>query len=121
LWWRERPAVHDGVRRGALNRSDPAGNGAAAARLGESRKLSLVLARVSRRIRLVGLVALAAALAAAAGYSWLREPARIAVLTAHGEPELVVMDFATSMPLDPPPPGWLHRRFWTRAPMGMRF
>jgi hypothetical protein len=69
----------------------------------------------------LALVALVAVLAAAAGYLWLRPPPRMAVLIPHGEPELVVMDFAAPMPLDPLPPGWWHRRFWTRAPMEMRF
>jgi hypothetical protein len=46
---------------------------------------------------------------------------RVNVLAANGEPELVVMDFATPFPLNPPPPGWYHRTFWTRAPMQMSF
>jgi Protein of unknown function (DUF3047) len=46
---------------------------------------------------------------------------RLNVLTPHGERELVVMDFSRPFPLDPPPPGWVHRRFWTRAPMKMSF
>ena len=46
---------------------------------------------------------------------------RLNVLTPHGERELVVMDFSKPFPLDPPPPGWVHRRFWTRAPMQMSF
>jgi hypothetical protein len=77
--------------------------------------------RLSRGIRLASVAALCATLAAVAAYFWLREPARVAVLTAHGEAEVVVMDFAQPMPLDPPPPGWWHRRFWTRAPMAMDF
>lgn len=43
------------------------------------------------------------------------------VLTAHGEPEITVMDFSKPLPLDPPPVGWYHRTFWTRGPMQMRF
>jgi hypothetical protein len=46
---------------------------------------------------------------------------RLNVLTAHGEKEIVVMDFSRPFPLSPPPPGWYHRRFWTRAPMRMEF
>ena len=46
---------------------------------------------------------------------------RLNVLRPHGERELVVMDFSHPFPLDPPPPGWTHRRFWTRAPMQMSF
>jgi hypothetical protein len=46
---------------------------------------------------------------------------RTNVLTAHGEAEIVVMDFARPMPLDPLPAGWHHRTFWTRGPMTMSF
>jgi len=46
---------------------------------------------------------------------------RLNVLRPHGERELAVMDFSTPFPLDPPPPGWVHRRFWTRPPMTMSF
>ena len=46
---------------------------------------------------------------------------RINVLTAHGEAEVTLMDFSTPFPLDPPPAGWYHRTFWTRAPMQMAF
>jgi Protein of unknown function (DUF3047) len=46
---------------------------------------------------------------------------RLNVLRPHGERELAVMDFSTPFPLDPPPAGWLHRRFWTRQPMTMSF
>ncbi len=47
--------------------------------------------------------------------------ARTNVLEPHGEPEIVVMDFARPMPLDPPPAGWHHRTFWTRGPMTLSF
>lgn len=46
---------------------------------------------------------------------------RTNVLTARGEPEVTVMDFSVPFPLDPPPAGWYHRKFWTRAPMQMAF
>lgn len=46
---------------------------------------------------------------------------RTNVLAAHGESEVVVMDFSAPFPLDPPPAGWYHRTFWTRAPMQMSF
>ncbi len=46
---------------------------------------------------------------------------RLNVLRPNGERELAVMDFSMPFPLDPPPPGWRHRRFWTRAPMQMSF
>jgi len=46
---------------------------------------------------------------------------RLNVLMPSGARELVVMDFAAPFPLDPPPAGWYHRRFWTRPPMQMSF
>jgi len=46
---------------------------------------------------------------------------RINVITAHGESKVTLMDFSTPFPLDPPPAGWYHRTFWTRAPMRMAF
>lgn len=46
---------------------------------------------------------------------------RANVLTSKGEPEVTVMDFSAPFPLDPPPPGWYHRKFWTRSPMRMQF
>ena len=48
-------------------------------------------------------------------------PERTNVLTAHGEPEVTLMDFSKPFPLDPPPAGWYHRTFWTIRPMRMRF
>ncbi len=38
-------------------------------------------------------------------------------LQADGEPVITVMDFSPPFPLDPPPPGWVHRTFWTRPAM----
>jgi hypothetical protein len=46
---------------------------------------------------------------------------RVNVLTANGEPDVVVMDFAKPFPLNPLPPGWYHRTFWTRSPMEISF
>jgi hypothetical protein len=60
------------------------------------------------------LIAIAAAVALG------RNP-RLNVLVPHGERELVVMDFSMPFALDPPPEGWVHRRFWTRPPMQMSF
>ena len=66
------------------------------------------------------LTLLVLAVAVAAGLAVGRSE-RLNVLTAHGEPEIVVMDFSAAMPLDPPPAGWDHRRFWTRAPAELSF
>jgi len=44
-----------------------------------------------------------------------------AFVAAVGEVQLDVMDFSQPMPLDPPPQGWWHRKFLTRAPMDMSF
>jgi hypothetical protein len=41
------------------------------------------------------------------------------VLKPDGGPVVTVMDFARSLPLDPLPSGWQHRKFWTRSPMTM--
>jgi hypothetical protein len=46
---------------------------------------------------------------------------RANVLVARGGPEVVLMDFSEAFPLDPPPEGWRHHRFWTRRPMEMGF
>jgi hypothetical protein len=35
------------------------------------------------------------------------------------EDEVEVMDFSKPFPFEPMPPGWSHRKFWTRAPMTM--
>ena len=63
-----------------------------------------------RALRLLPLLALAAC-----------GPSRTGVLVPHGEPELVVMDFARPFPLSPLPDGWYHRTFWTRRPMAVSF
>jgi hypothetical protein len=46
---------------------------------------------------------------------------RHGVLVPDGGPEIVVMDFATKLPLDPLPAGWYHHKFWTRRPMTIGF
>jgi hypothetical protein len=43
------------------------------------------------------------------------------VLRPDGGPVVSVMDFGQSLPLDPLPSGWRHRKFWTRSPMTMVF
>ncbi|MEO8248850.1 MAG: DUF3047 domain-containing protein [Burkholderiales bacterium] len=48
-------------------------------------------------------------------------PDRGAAIKPRGEPQVVVMDFSQPLSLDPLPPGWQHRTFWTRAPMQMSF
>jgi hypothetical protein len=63
-------------------------------------------------------ILLVAAVVAAAAFG--RDP-RLNVLVPHGERELVVMDFSRPFTLEPPPAGWVHRRFWTRRPMQMSF
>ena len=50
-----------------------------------------------------------------------RPPPRVAVLTPGGQSEFTLMDFTQTFPLDPPPPGWWHRKFWTRSPMLVSF
>ena len=49
------------------------------------------------------------------------ESTRVNVLASDGSPSLVVMDFREPFPLDPPPAGWRHRRFLTRAPAHFSF
>lgn len=46
---------------------------------------------------------------------------RTNVLVPDGSPSFVVMDFREPLPLDPLPPGWLHREFLTRAPLEISF
>jgi len=46
---------------------------------------------------------------------------RVNVLLTHGENTVTVMDFSRPFALDPPPPGWYHRKFLTREPMAMSF
>ncbi len=69
---------------------------------------------------IVGALLLAAAGAAIAVWL-LREPPRENVLRANGAATVALMVFTQPFPLDPPPPGWRHAKFWTRAPMQMSF
>jgi hypothetical protein len=71
-----------------------------------------------RRARyiLIGGVAL---IAAAGLIGWHLFDRRGEVLKPDGGPVVTVMDFARSLPLDPLPSGWQHRKFWTRSPMTM--
>lgn len=65
-----------------------------------------------KRYGLAALIVLA--VAGAATYAVIRPPERVSVLTANGAASVRVMDFSAPMALDPPPPGWRHRTFWTR-------
>jgi Protein of unknown function (DUF3047) len=72
--------------------------------------------------RLVALSLGAAALAAGVGaHVATRPPRRVAVLAPDGALEFTLMDFSRPFPLDPPPPGWWSRRFWTSPPMRLSF
>lgn len=62
------------------------------------------------------LIALAAGLVF---WSRLEPTARNPVIAAG--PETIVMDFSTPFSLNPLPPGWWHRTFWTRPAMKLRF
>lgn len=78
-----------------------------------------------RRLKSLFFVALlflgVAALVTAIIRSYVGEVERRNVLTAGGQPELIVMDFSEPIPLDPLPDGWRHREFWTRRPMDISF
>jgi hypothetical protein len=65
----------------------------------------------------------AATLGAVSSYLYgMRRPApRVAVATPQGEAEFTLMSFDQDFALDPPPPGWWHRKFWTRPAMQMSF
>lgn len=47
--------------------------------------------------------------------------ARVDVLIPDGSSSFPVMDFSQPFPLDPPPAGWYHRRFWRHRPMEISF
>ncbi len=49
------------------------------------------------------------------------QDARLNVLVPDGSPSFAVMDFREPFPLDPPPAGWYHRRFWRHGPMDISF
>lgn len=71
--------------------------------------------------RLVALPIVAVAVVATIVWWVARPPARTQVLVPDGAAEFVLMDFAQAFPLDPPPPGWLHRTFWTRSAAAFSF
>ena len=60
-------------------------------------------------------------LASAGVVGWHFYGARGDVLRPDGGAVVTVMEFGRSFPLDPLPPGWRHRKFWTRSPMTMSF
>jgi hypothetical protein len=68
------------------------------------------------RYLLIGGVALATAVGVV---GWYFFGGRGEVLKPDGGPVVTVMDFGQSLPLDPLPSGWQHRKFWTRSPMTM--
>ena len=70
------------------------------------------------RYLLIGGVALATA---AGVVGWHFFDGRGEILKPDGGPVVTVMDFVRSLPLDPLPSGWQHRKFWTRSPMSMAF
>jgi Protein of unknown function (DUF3047) len=70
------------------------------------------------RYFLIGGVAIVAAVGV---IGWHFFDMRRDVLHPDGGPVVTVMDFGQSFPLDPPPSGWRHRKFWTRSPMTMSF
>ena len=59
--------------------------------------------------------------AAGSLFVWHFWDGRGGVLKPDGGPVVTVMDFGQSFPLDPPPSGWKHRKFWTRTPLTMAF
>src|ERR1700741_1816390 len=73
-----------------------------------------------RRTRyfLIGVIALVVAGGLIGWHFW---DGRGEVLKPDGGPVVTVMDFGQSLPLDPLPSGWQHRKFWTRSPMNMAF
>ena len=73
--------------------------------------------RRALRAALAALVTLLATLVAACNRGGDRDN----VLVAQDQPVVTLMDFQRPFPLDPPPAGWYHRTFWTRAPMQMSF
>src|SRR5918996_696818 len=73
------------------------------------------------RIRYVALVVVVFISTAAIAIWGLLSPERRNVLLAHGEPEVVVMNFADPFPFDPLPAGWYHRTFWTRKAASFTF
>ena len=65
-------------------------------------------------VRVFAVILVIGGCAAVAIYGVTRPPERLNVLNAGGAPTVSVMNFTGPMALDPPPPGWWHRKFWTR-------
>jgi Protein of unknown function (DUF3047) len=75
---------------------------------------------ISTRPRLVAVALFAILLVAAAGV-WLTRETPNNPLTSQGGPQVVAMDFAAPISLDPLPPGWTHYKFWTKPAMELSF
>ena len=73
------------------------------------------------RWRLALLIGAALSGALATWFVISRPPPRTNILVPDGAREFTLMDFSKPFALDPPPAGWFHRKFWTRAPMQMSF
>ena len=66
--------------------------------------------------------ALLFAVLALASWLWQRaDPPRDFVAAPDGSPQFTLMRFTQPFPLQPPPPGWRHRTFWTRPAMQLSF
>jgi hypothetical protein len=50
------------------------------------------------------------------GYQWWHDQP-VNPVTADGGDQVMVMDFSQTVQIEPPAPGWRHRKFWTRPPM----
>lgn len=67
-------------------------------------------------------LAVSTALSAAGGFLWLRSGAPVDPLLAPATArEVVLLDPASAVALDPPPRGWRHRKFWFTPPMQLSF
>ncbi len=73
--------------------------------------------RHTRRRLSVGIAILVAIGIGAVLAFWLMRERPDHPLTAHGEPQIVAMDFAAQLRLDALPAGWTHHKFWTRPAM----
>lgn len=78
--------------------------------------MTSLISKVYRSHRRTWLLILlcAAVLAGAVSYGTVRSGEPRNVLVAGGSATVSVMDFAELRELYPPPPGWMHRKFWTR-------
>lgn len=74
-----------------------------------------------RVLFVIGLVAVLLAAGAAATLSWLATPVPFAaVLRGQGQ-FVTVLDPSVPFQLEPPLPGWRHRKFWFTPPMQLSF